>query len=88
MVAPAGIEPATLGLADRHSVQLSYEATMVLTAGLEPAIPARDRGFKDHCVCQFRHVSVTRSTSPPRAGFFVILPYQTALVAKQHITKR
>jgi hypothetical protein len=29
---------------------------MVRTAGLEPAIASQGVGFKDRCVCQFRHV--------------------------------
>ena len=33
MVASAGIEPATLGLVDRYSAQLSYEATRIGGAG-------------------------------------------------------
>jgi hypothetical protein len=37
-------------------MSLSLEETNVVPAtGLEPAHPAKDFGFKDHCVYQFRH---------------------------------
>tara|TARA_R100000479_G_scaffold94303_2_gene46645 strand:- start:796 stop:1047 length:252 start_codon:yes stop_codon:yes gene_type:complete len=37
MVRQAGLEPATNGLENRCSIQLSYWRLMVLMAGLEPA---------------------------------------------------
>lgn len=34
-VAPVGIEPTTLGLVDRHSIHLSYEAISMTTPSLD-----------------------------------------------------
>ena len=36
MVGKAGLEPATLGLEDRCSIQLSYLSNMVGDEGIEP----------------------------------------------------
>ena len=36
MALPAGLEPATHGLENRCSIQLSYESKMVHPLGLEP----------------------------------------------------
>ena len=65
-----GLEPTTLGLVDRYSIRTELRSHKLGCAdgGIRTRNSSQDRGFKDHCVCQFRHVSMLLVRARRKAG--------------------